>query len=110
MVHVRHEVRPALPLSFLSFEPSLTLDDGGALPLLARSVIHFFFSWFSAPGFLPDPFFRIFLKNGHRTKHGSDTGVYDSEGRFIPAKFEEIFSKCVSVVRQACSRSSREAS
>ncbi|GAA5900760.1 hypothetical protein JCM8208_004604 [Rhodotorula glutinis] len=59
----------------------------------AMSVIHFFFSWFSAPGFLPDPFFRIFLKNGHRTKHGSDTGVYDSEGRFIPAKFEEIFSK-----------------
>ncbi|GAA5899612.1 hypothetical protein JCM6882_001163 [Rhodosporidiobolus microsporus] len=59
----------------------------------AMSVIHFFFSWFSAPGFLPDPFFRIFLKNGHRTKHGSDTGVYDPEGRFIPAKFEEIFSK-----------------
>ncbi|BGP51369.1 hypothetical protein JCM10450v2_007307 [Rhodotorula kratochvilovae] len=59
----------------------------------AMSVIHFFFSWFTAPGFLPDPFFRIFLKNGHRSKHGSDTGVYDSEGRFIPAKFEEIFSK-----------------
>lgn len=57
------------------------------------SVIHFFFSWFSAPGILPDPFFRIFLKNGHRTKHGSDTGVYDPEGRFIPAKFEEIFTK-----------------
>lgn len=61
----------------------------------ARSVIHFFFSWFTAPGFLPDPFWRVFLKNGHRSKHGSDTGVYDSEGRFIPAKFEEIFSKCV---------------
>ncbi|GAA6001592.1 caleosin family protein [Rhodotorula paludigena] len=59
----------------------------------AMSVIHFFFSWFTAPGFLPDPFWRVFLKNGHRSKHGSDTGVYDSEGRFIPAKFEEIFSK-----------------
>ncbi|GAA5863417.1 hypothetical protein JCM8547_006975 [Rhodosporidiobolus lusitaniae] len=59
----------------------------------AMCVIHFFFSYFSAPGFLPDPFFRIFLKNGHRTKHGSDTGVYDPEGRFIPAKFEEIFTK-----------------
>ncbi|GAA6040435.1 hypothetical protein JCM8097_004548 [Rhodosporidiobolus ruineniae] len=59
----------------------------------AMSVIHFFFSYFTAPGFLPDPFFRIFLKNGHRSKHGSDTGVIDPEGRFIPAKFEEIFSK-----------------
>ncbi|GAA6025267.1 hypothetical protein JCM10207_009017 [Rhodosporidiobolus poonsookiae] len=59
----------------------------------AMSVIHFFFSYFTAPGFLPDPFFRIFLKNGHRSKHGSDTGVYDPEGRFIPAKFEEMFSK-----------------
>ena len=57
------------------------------------SVIHFFFSWFTAPGFLPDPFFRVFIKNGHRSKHGSDTAVYDSEGRFIPAKFEEIFTK-----------------
>lgn len=60
-----------------------------------RSVIHFFFSWFTAPGVLPDPFFRVFIKNGHRSKHGSDTAVYDSEGRFIPAKFEEIFTKSV---------------
>ncbi|KWU41673.1 Caleosin-domain-containing protein, partial [Rhodotorula sp. JG-1b] len=59
----------------------------------AMCVIHFFFSWFTAPGFLPDPFFRVFIKNGHRSKHGSDTAVYDSEGRFIPAKFEEIFTK-----------------
>ncbi|GAA5866095.1 hypothetical protein JCM3774_000025 [Rhodotorula dairenensis] len=59
----------------------------------AMCVIHFFFSWFTAPGVLPDPFFRVFIKNGHRSKHGSDTAVYDSEGRFIPAKFEEIFTK-----------------
>ncbi|BGP27375.1 hypothetical protein Rt10032_c22g6586 [Rhodotorula toruloides] len=60
----------------------------------AMGVIHFFFSWFTTPNrLLPDPFFRVYISNGHRSKHGSDTAVFDSEGRFIPAKFEEIFTK-----------------
>lgn len=42
---------------------------------------------------LPDPFFRVFLKNVHKDKHGSDTGTYDAEGRFLPQKFEDIFAK-----------------
>ncbi|EUC48325.1 hypothetical protein COCMIDRAFT_34201 [Bipolaris oryzae ATCC 44560] len=56
-------------------------------------VIHINFSYPTSPGWLPDPYFRLFLKNVHRARHGSDTGTFDPEGRFIPAKFEEIFTK-----------------
>ncbi|KAF8072391.1 SOP1 [Scenedesmus sp. PABB004] len=51
------------------------------------------FSYPSAPTWLPDPFMRIYLKNVHRCKHGSDSEVYDTEGRFVPQRFEELFSK-----------------
>uniref|UniRef100_A0A0D9VKP5 EF-hand domain-containing protein n=1 Tax=Leersia perrieri TaxID=77586 RepID=A0A0D9VKP5_9ORYZ len=37
--------------------------------------------------------FSIYIENIHKGIHGSATGVYDSEGRFVQEKFDEIFTK-----------------
>lgn len=59
----------------------------------AITVINPAFSLVSSPGWFPDPFFRVFTKNIHKGKHGSDQEVFDTEGRFTPQKFEDIFTK-----------------
>jgi len=69
------------------------LGYGIILSILAVLIIHGNFSYPTLPGFLPDPFFRIHVINIHKDKHGSDSGTYDHEGRFVPQKFEDIFSK-----------------
>jgi len=64
------------------------------LIVFATVVIHAGFSWFSSDAWiLPDPLFRLKVKQIHRSKHGSDTHVYDQEGRFHPQLFENIFTK-----------------
>lgn len=63
------------------------------ISFIAIIVIHGSFSYPSCPSILPDPLFRLYLQNIYKCKHGSDTGTYDNEGRFIPQKFEDFFNK-----------------
>jgi peroxygenase len=61
----------------------------------AASVLplHSTFAFATWPDWRPRPWLPIFLERAHRCKHGSDSGTFDTEGRFTPAKFAEIFSK-----------------
>jgi len=58
-------------------------------------LISLFFSYPTslAYSYLPDPYFRIYVNSIHKAKHGSDTGIYDSDGHLRPALFEELFDK-----------------
>ncbi|EGY20893.1 caleosin domain-containing protein [Verticillium dahliae VdLs.17] len=63
------------------------------LSLLAVFIIHANFSYPTVSSWLPDPLFRLYVGNIHKAKHGSDSGTYDTEGRFVPQKFEDMFAK-----------------
>jgi len=61
--------------------------------LAAAVIIHLSFFWITQDYWFPNPLLWIYVKNIHKGKHGSDSGTYDHEGRFVPENFEQIFSK-----------------
>lgn len=52
-------------------------------------VIHGTFSFVSWPSWRPRLGLPLFIERAHKMKHGSDTDVIDTEGRFTPERFEE---------------------
>ncbi|XP_058724449.1 probable peroxygenase 5 isoform X2 [Vicia villosa] len=76
-----------------TYQAMREIGSGRMLATAAAVFINGALSQVTRPGKPPSPLFPIEVKNIKLAKHGSDSGVYDSEGRFVESKFEEIFIK-----------------
>ncbi|CAI8605454.1 unnamed protein product [Vicia faba] len=76
-----------------TFQAMREIGSGVLLSTAGAAFINVALSQSTRPGKFPSLLFPIQVKNIQLGKHGSDTGAYDSEGRFIASKFEEIFIK-----------------
>ncbi|KAK9074557.1 hypothetical protein SSX86_007155 [Deinandra increscens subsp. villosa] len=77
-----------------TFQGFRAIGSGILLSSFAAVFINVGLSGKTRPGKkCPNLLFPIFIENIKMAKHGSDSGVYDAHGRFVPSKFEEIFHK-----------------
>ncbi|KAF8742611.1 hypothetical protein AX14_003244 [Amanita brunnescens Koide BX004] len=67
------------------------LGFGIIVSFLAVIVIHLGLSYPTYGTWLPDPFFRLKIRNIHRGKHGSDTESYTPLGVWDEKRFDCIF-------------------
>jgi len=49
-------------------------------------------SYMTMGSLIPDPFFRLRIKDMHKAKHGSDTGAYTQIGDYDDARLDYIFN------------------
>ncbi|GMJ03719.1 peroxygenase 4, Arabidopsis thaliana caleosin 4, caleosin 4 [Hibiscus trionum] len=76
-----------------TFKGFRAIGAGYLLSMTGAFFINLALSGKTRPGKFPSLLLPIEVKNIHLGIHGSDSGVYDSEGRFVASKFEEIFNK-----------------
>ncbi|XP_078159806.1 putative peroxygenase 4 isoform X1 [Carex rostrata] len=76
-----------------TFRGMRAIGSGIVLSIAASLFINGTLGPKTRPGKFPSLLFPIYVKNISKGKHDSDTDAYDSEGRFVPEKFEEIFKK-----------------
>ncbi|KFK41485.1 hypothetical protein AALP_AA2G136700 [Arabis alpina] len=75
-----------------TFEGLRAIGCGYLVSTFASLFINIGFSSRSRPGKGFSWSLPIDVKNVHLARHGSDSGAYDHQGRFVPSKFEEIFA------------------
>ncbi|XP_026380615.1 probable peroxygenase 4 [Papaver somniferum] len=76
-----------------TFQGFRAIGCGLGLSTLASIFINMGLSGKTRPGKFPNPLFPIVVQNIAKSKHTSDSGVYDTEGRFVASRFEELFQK-----------------
>ncbi|OAY29286.1 probable peroxygenase 4 isoform X2 [Manihot esculenta] len=76
-----------------TFQGLRAIGCGVVFSVASALFINISLSQKTRPGKYPSLLFPIDVQNIHLAKHGSDSGVYDHNGRFLHEKFEAIFRK-----------------